>query len=58
MTWHPGYASVAEVVRIYGLSAQAVYRHANRSGWRRFIIDGKVRYHRDDVFATLERRTA
>jgi hypothetical protein len=56
VTEHTGYARVDEVMRVYGVTTAAkVYRIAHRAGWRRYTLDGKVRYRRDQVHAYFHR---
>jgi hypothetical protein len=51
---HPGYATVKDVARIYRVSTGYVYRLASAHHWRRYTIDGHVRYHRGDVDTTFQ----
>lgn len=53
---HPGYATAAEVASLFGLKEAQVYRLAHKHEWRRYVLGGKVRYHRDAVEATMSRR--
>ena len=53
MTAHPGYITAADVVACYDVTIGYVYKLASVKGWRRYTLDGKVRYHLDDVDATL-----
>ena len=55
MAEHPGYATVADIARIYRVSVGYIYRLAHDHHWRRYTLDGLVRYHRDDVDDTLGR---
>lgn len=50
---HPGYVTVADLQSIYGLTRNRVYYLAMTHGWRRYTIDGQVRYHWDDVAEVL-----
>jgi hypothetical protein len=50
---HPGYATARDVARIYEVSVGYVYRLASAKHWRRYVLDGHVRYHRDDVDKTF-----
>lgn len=50
---HPGYMTVRDVARIYKKSPANVYRLASIHGWRRYRLDGRIRYHADDVEETL-----
>ncbi len=52
---HPGYMDAADVVRIHRVTIAYVYKLANRDRWRRYTMDGRVRYHRADVDKTLGR---
>lgn len=52
-TPHPGYVEAADVARIHRVSLGYVYKLANRDHWRRYTLDGHVRYHRDDVDKSL-----
>jgi hypothetical protein len=52
---HPGYVGAADVVRIHGVTLAYVYKMANRDHWRRYTLDGHVRYHRGDVDDSLGR---
>ena len=48
-----GYAGLDELTRVYGLTPTNVYVLAHRHGWRRYVLAGRVRYHRADVADTL-----
>ncbi len=49
-----GYATVDEVMAIYGVSRQYVYKMAHEAEWGRYRHpDGRVRYRREDAAKTL-----
>lgn len=50
---HPGYMTAKDVARVYGVSVGYVYKLACLKRWRRYVLDGKTRYHRDDVDEVL-----
>jgi hypothetical protein len=51
---HPGYMTVKDVARIYKTSVSNVYRLASLHQWRRYRLDGRIRYHADDVEHTMQ----
>lgn len=55
---HPGYMTVRDVARIYGTTTAYVYKLANQKRWRRYTLDGRVRYHVDDVDEALGKSVA
>lgn len=55
--WHPGYATVHEIARIYGRTPAQIYRLGYKHNWRKYTLDGRVRYHRGDVDDTLSPST-
>lgn len=50
---HPGYATARDVAFLHRTTIGYVYKLANRDHWRRYTIDGRVRYHRTDVDTTF-----
>lgn len=55
MTAAWGYATVDEVMQVYGVSRSFVYKKASQEKWGRYRRpDGTVRYRRDQVAKTLE----
>lgn len=52
---HLGFGTVEDVMRIYRVSRRYVYKIAWRDRWRRYTLDGKVRYHHGDVAKSLGR---
>lgn len=55
---HPGYATAKDVARVYRVTIAYVYKLANRDGWRRYVLGGRTRYHRDDVDKSFNGGTA
>lgn len=54
MTSGLGYTTVADIMRIYGVTRGYVYRMASERHWGRYRHpDGTVRYRREDVADTL-----
>ncbi|GAA0719979.1 helix-turn-helix transcriptional regulator [Dactylosporangium roseum] len=49
-----GYATVNEIVQIYGVAKSTVYKMASAEHWGRYRHpDGSVRYRREDVDKAL-----
>jgi hypothetical protein len=48
-----GYATVGEIRSTYRFSVGYIYRKASEAKWRRYTLDGRVRYHREDVADTF-----
>ena len=49
-----GYATVDEVMHVYGVTRAYVYKMAHEHGWGRYRHpDGKIRYRREDASKTL-----
>lgn len=46
---HPGYITASDIVRDYKTTRAYVYKLASTRGWRRYRLDGQLRYHAGDV---------
>lgn len=58
MSEHYGYATVDEIMHVYGVSRSYIYRLACQRKWGRYRHpDGGIRYRRDHVHETLGGRT-
>lgn len=53
---HTGYVTAREVAGAFRITLSNVYRLASENRWRKYRLNGRVRYRWDDVDTTLSVR--